>query len=37
VGVHYPLDVLGGGLLGAVAGALTAKFFNRKVGSFTLE
>ena len=37
VGVHYPLDVLGGALLGVLAGLLTAWIFNSKVGSFTLE
>ncbi len=29
VGVHYPLDVTCGGLLGAVAGLLTGKTYNR--------
>lgn len=37
VGVHYPLDVLGGTLLGVLAGLLTAWIFNTKVGSFTLD
>jgi membrane-associated phospholipid phosphatase len=37
VGVHYPLDVLVGGLIGVVAALVTANIFNRKVGSFTLE
>jgi membrane-associated phospholipid phosphatase len=36
VGVHYPLDVLGGAAIGTVAGLLTASVFNRKVGSFAL-
>ncbi len=34
VGVHYPLDVLGGAALGTVAGGLTAKLFKFKWGSF---
>lgn len=37
VGVHYPLDVLGGAGLGVLAGLLTAWIFNNKVGSFTLD
>ncbi len=37
VGVHYPLDVLGGAGVGVLAGLLTAWIFNNKVGSFTLE
>jgi membrane-associated phospholipid phosphatase len=37
VGVHYPLDVLGGAGLGVLAGLLTAWVFNNKVGSFTLD
>lgn len=36
VGVHYPLDVLGGALIGVMAGVLTASVFNKQVGSFTL-
>ena len=35
VGVHYPLDVLGGAGLGTLAGLLTAWVVNNKVGSFT--
>lgn len=35
VGVHYPLDVLGGAGLGILAGLLTARIVNHKVGSFT--
>ena len=34
VGVHYPLDVLGGALLGMVTGALMAWIFNKRVGAF---
>jgi undecaprenyl-diphosphatase len=34
VGVHYPLDVLGGAGLGTMAGLLTAFLFKSKVGSF---
>ncbi|HYO21575.1 MAG TPA: phosphatase PAP2 family protein [Flavisolibacter sp.] len=37
VGVHYPLDVLGGAGVGVLAGLLTANVFHKKVGSFTLE
>lgn len=29
VGVHFPLDVIAGGLLGAVAGIVTGRVFNR--------
>jgi undecaprenyl-diphosphatase len=36
VGVHYPLDVLGGGVIGILAGLLTASIFNKQVGSFNL-
>ena len=30
VGVHYPLDVLVGGTLGACIGWMTGKYFNKK-------
>ena len=30
VGVHYPMDVLCGGILGSAMGVLTGKVFNRK-------
>jgi undecaprenyl-diphosphatase len=30
VGVHYPLDVLAGSLLGILAGTLTGKLFNKR-------
>lgn len=36
VGVHYPLDVLGGGLLGGLAGLLTASVFTQKAGTINL-
>ena len=36
VGVHYPLDVLGGAAIGVLAGVCTASIFNKQVGSFTL-
>lgn len=36
VGVHYPLDVLGGGLLGIMAGLLTATIFTSKAGTINL-
>jgi undecaprenyl-diphosphatase len=32
VGLHYPLDVFSGALLGALTGAATGKFFNRRFG-----
>jgi|GEM_PF-24903 len=36
VGVHYPLDVLGGAGLGTLAGLLTATIFIKRAGNFTL-
>lgn len=36
VGVHYPLDVLGGGLIGVLAGLLTASVFKAKMGDLHL-
>ncbi|MBD0278808.1 MAG: phosphatase PAP2 family protein [Flavisolibacter sp.] len=35
VGVHYPLDVLGGAGIGTLAGLLTTRVYKYKVGSFT--
>jgi len=35
VGIHYPLDVLAGALLGLAAGSLTGKLFNKRYG-FTI-
>ena len=37
VGVHYPLDALGGAVLGIVIGILTAWGFHKKWGSFNLD
>ena len=37
VGVHYPLDVLGGAGLGVLAGIVTAWIFNKKWGNFNLD
>jgi membrane-associated phospholipid phosphatase len=37
VGVHYPLDILGGAGVGTLAGLFTAHIFNQKAGSFTLD
>lgn len=37
VGVHYPLDVLGGAVLGMMAGSLTAWIFDKKWGGLKLE
>ena len=31
VGVHYPLDIMGGTAIGLIVGAITAKFFNRNI------
>ncbi len=32
VGVHYPLDILGGTLLGSLIGYLTGTYFNKRIG-----
>ena len=32
VGVHYPLDVIGGAFLGILIGGMAANFFNRRIG-----
>jgi membrane-associated phospholipid phosphatase len=32
IGIHYPFDVLAGGLLGAGFALLTARFFNKRFG-----
>lgn len=37
VGVHYPLDALGGAALGTLAGLLTAWVVTNKTGSFTVD
>lgn len=37
VGVHYPLDVLGGAVLGILAGVLTAWVFHKKWGTFEMS
>jgi membrane-associated phospholipid phosphatase len=34
VGVHYPLDVIGGAVLGVMAGLLTAWIFDKRWGNF---
>jgi undecaprenyl-diphosphatase len=36
VGVHYPVDILFGALLGICIGTLTAGYYNRKIGPITL-
>lgn len=36
VGVHYPLDILGGAALGTLMGFAYSKAFCRQVGNFTL-
>lgn len=36
VGVHYPLDVVGGAVLGSLAGVLTAWIFHRKWGNINV-
>ena len=37
VGVHYPLDVAGGAVLGVAVGSLTAWIFHTKWGSLNLN
>jgi undecaprenyl-diphosphatase len=37
VGVHYPLDVLGGAVLGITIGSITAWLFDIKWGHFRLD
>lgn len=37
VGVHYPLDVIGGAALGMMIGYASASFFNRRVGRLVLS
>jgi membrane-associated phospholipid phosphatase len=37
VGVHYPLDILGGAVLGMLAGSLTAWLYHKKWGSFNFD
>lgn len=37
VGVHYPLDVLAGALLGMMTGSLTAWIYHRKWGNIGLD
>lgn len=37
VGVHYPLDVLGGTILGVSAGTLTAWLFHKYLGNLNLD
>jgi membrane-associated phospholipid phosphatase len=37
VGVHYPLDILGGAGVGTLAGLFIAGIYNKKAGSFTLD
>lgn len=36
VGIHYPLDVIAGGLFGSAVGYVMARFFHRKVGYITV-
>lgn len=31
-GIHYPFDVLGGAIIGALVGTITASIFNRRIG-----
>jgi len=35
--VHYPIDIVFGALLGSGIGALTAGYYNRKIGPITLS
>ncbi|MCW3087137.1 MAG: phosphatase family protein [Sediminibacterium sp.] len=37
VGIHYPLDVLAGGILGCVIGWLAGTFYNKKIGVLQLD
>jgi undecaprenyl-diphosphatase len=37
VGVHYPLDVLAGAILGIIIGSVTAWLFDKKWGHFKFE
>jgi len=37
VGVHYPVDILMGALLGMCIGALTAKYYNTKIGLISID
>jgi len=37
VGVHYPLDIIGGGLLGTAIGLVTSRIFNAKVQLVSLN
>lgn len=37
VGVHYPLDVVGGAILGIATGSITAWVFHKKWGAINLE
>jgi len=37
VGVHYPLDVAGGAILGIGIGSITAGVFDKKLGHFKME
>jgi membrane-associated phospholipid phosphatase len=37
VGVHYPLDVVGGAVLGILAGSLSAWLYHKKWGNIALE
>jgi undecaprenyl-diphosphatase len=37
VGVHYPIDVLGGALVGVMAGLLTSWIYQKKWGTFNLD
>jgi membrane-associated phospholipid phosphatase len=36
VGVHFPLDVFGGGIVGALIGYITSAIFNKKIGLLSL-
>jgi len=37
VGVHYPIDILGGAAIGVLAGLLIASVFNKRFGTFNLD
>lgn len=37
IGVHYPIDVFGGALLGSIIGYFTALFYNYKFGNIFIQ
>jgi undecaprenyl-diphosphatase len=37
VGVHYPLDILAGSLIGLIFGTFTGRLFNKRYGFVTFD